>query len=337
MHSAHFRFADGKTLDLAVSPDQTVLEAAMQIDAPLRYDCASGTCGACVAQLCSGQTECDPLAPSPLSSAEAAAGLRATCQTRLSSDAVFDLPYALEPAPSAPAKHAAWVASVDRVAANVHRLVLRLDEDDDFAFQSGQYVRMRPPGARSARAYSIASAPEHAPGGAAQLEFLIRHVPEGMMSTWLATSAKAGDKVALQGPLGAFAHDPRARRHVFLAGGTGLAPAVSILRQLGAASGPALLCFGCAAPDDLFYEAELAELATANPDLEVRLAVMAGEPGDRARLGTALSLLTAADLTADAAYYLCGPPPMIEASQAWLAAQGVLPGAIRCERYIPGG
>jgi benzoate/toluate 1,2-dioxygenase reductase subunit len=333
MHSAHFRFADGKALTLPVAPGQTVLEAAMEIDAPLRYDCASGSCGACVAQLCSGETECDADGPSPLSKAEAAAGLRATCMTRLRGDATFDLPYALEPLPSAPSRRSARVVSVDRVAANVHRLVLRLEGDDDFAFQSGQYVRMRPPGARQARAYSIASAP----ADTGRLEFLIRHVPDGMMSTWLATSAKVDDKVALQGPLGAFAHDPRAARHVFLAGGTGLAPAVSILRALGSAAGPSLLCFGCATPDDLFYEAELAAMIQDIPGLEVRLAVMGGEPGDRARLGTALSLLTADDVSPDAAYYLCGPPPMIEASQAWLAAQGVSPGAIRCERYIPGG
>jgi benzoate/toluate 1,2-dioxygenase reductase subunit len=332
MPSAHFRFADGKTLDLAVAPGQTVLEAAMEIDAPLRYDCASGSCGACVAQLCAGDTEVDPEAPTPLSPAETAAGLRATCMTRLRGDAVFDMPYALEPAPSAPAKYAAHVVSVDRVATNVHRLVLSLD-DEAFAFQSGQYVRMRPPGARSARAYSIANAPD----ASGRLEFLIRHVPDGMMSTWLATSAKAGDRMALQGPLGAFAHDPRARRHVFLAGGTGLAPAVSILRQLGAEAGPALLCFGCATPDDLFYEAELQALRHDNPDLEVRVAVMGGDPGERARLGTALSLLTREDLAEAAAYYLCGPPPMVEASRAWLDQHGVTPGAIRCERYIPGG
>ena len=333
MHSAHFRFADGKALTLPVAPGQTVLEAAMEIDAPLRYDCASGSCGACVAHLHSGETEFDADGPSPLSQAEAAAGLRPTCMTRLRGDVVFDLPYALEPAPSPPAKHTARVADVDRVAANVHRLVLTLDDGDSFQFQSGQYVRIRPPGARSARAYSIASAPD----GSGDLEFLIRHVSGGMMSTWLAGSAKPGDRVALQGPLGAFAHDPRARRHVFLAGGTGLAPAVSILRQLDAASGPALLCFGCAAPEDLFYEAELATLMAQNPNLEVRVAVMGGEPGDRARLGTALSLLAPDDVSADAAFYLCGPPPMVQASQAWLADHGVHPGAIRCERYIPGG
>lgn len=211
MHAAHFRFADGKTLELIVAPGQTVLEAAMTIDAPLRYDCASGSCGACVAQLCEGETEFDAGAPSPLSPAECAAGLRATCITRLRGNAAFELPYALEPAPSAPARYQTQVISVERVAASVHRLVLALD-DEDFVFQSGQYVRLRPPGSREARAYSIASAPD----GQGQLEFLIRHVEGGMMSTWLADSAKAGDRVTLHGPLGSFAHDARAARHVFL-------------------------------------------------------------------------------------------------------------------------
>jgi benzoate/toluate 1,2-dioxygenase reductase subunit len=336
MHAALLRFADGGALTLTVAPEQTVLDAAMAADAPLRYDCAAGACGSCVVHLRQGRTECDAAAPSPLSPAEAADGLRATCMTRLLSDAVFDLPYPLTPTPSPAARLSARVESVGRAAATVHQLVLQLDDPEAFRFQAGQYMRLRPPGARVARAYSMASAPD----SSGRLEFLIRHVPGGVMSDWLAERAQVGERLTLHGPLGGFAFDARAARHVFLAGGTGLAPALSILREAsvrdgGAGLGSALLCFGCTTAEDLFYEAEIHALAAATPGLEARVAVLQGGSERGVRAGTALSLLSPADLAPGAAYYLCGPPPMIDASRAWLTAHGVAPGAIRSERYIP--
>jgi benzoate/toluate 1,2-dioxygenase reductase subunit len=335
MHAALLRFADGGALTLRVRPEQTVLEAAIEAQVPLRYDCASGRCGACVAQLRDGLTQIDPSAASPISLSETADGLRPTCLTRLCSDAVFDLPYPLSPAVAPGGERlSAHVHSVTRVAATVHRLVLQLDDAEGFHFQSGQYVRIRPPGSRVARAYSIAGSPQEL-RRTGQLECLIRHVPGGVMSSWLAERAAAGDRVMLHGPLGAFAVDLRASRHVFLAGGTGLAPAVSILRDLGAQLGSALLCFGCTAAEDLFYEAEIEALLAEAPGLQARIAVMAGHAERGLPAGTALSLLTPTDLTRGAVYYLCGPPPMIDASRIWLTAHGVSPGAIRCERYIP--
>lgn len=325
MYGVRIRFADGHDLAFEVAPEQTVLEAAMQIDAPLRYDCASGNCGACIAQVAEGETIFAPDGPSPISLAEAQAGLRPTCQTRLASAAVFDLPYALYPQPSAASRHGTLVRVVERVSASVFRL--SLERPEEFSFQAGQYVRLRPPGARSARAYSISSAPDDA----SQLEFLIREVPGGMVSTWLAQSAGAGDRVTIQGPLGAFAFDGRSRDHVFIVGGTGLAPALSMLRDMGEAR--ATLCFGVNSEADLFLEQELSALA-ANGH-EVRMAVNGGEPGPGRTLGTAVSLLRPGDVAPGRAYYLCGPPPMVEAARESLMAQGVAANLIRSERYLP--
>lgn len=325
MYGVRIRFADGHDFSFEVAPDQTVLEAAMQIDAPLRYDCASGTCGACIAQVAEGETIFSPDGPSPISAAEAEAGLRPTCQTRLASPAVFDLPYAFHPQPSPAMRHSTSVQAVERISASVFRL--SLERREDFNFQAGQYVRLRPPGARSARAYSISSAPDDA----TQLEFLIREVPGGMVSTWLAQSAAVGDRVVLQGPLGAFAFDQTMAEHVFIVGGTGLAPALSMMRDMG--DGRATLCFGVNSEADLFLEQEMALLSQGGHD--VRMAVSGGEPMGGRALGTAVSLLRAEDAAPGRAYYLCGPPPMVEAARAVLMAQGVAANLIRSERYLP--
>jgi benzoate/toluate 1,2-dioxygenase reductase subunit len=330
--SVEFQFADGQTLTLPVGDGQTVLEAAMAADAPIRYDCASGTCGACVAQCTAGETVLEADAPLPISPAELAAGLRPTCLTRLASDARFQLSYPLSPAPSEPRRLKGRIAELGMVAETVHRLVVTLERADDLVFQPGQYLRLRPPGAAAARAYSIASTPDALPS----VELLIRHVPGGAASEWLKSAAAPGDALTLQGPLGSFGLDIRARRHVFIAGGTGLAPGLSMLRSLPQGH-EALLCFGCTRPEDLFHFDELTALAAGRGAIAVRVALM--DPGvSTLPAGTAVSLLTQTDIDDPAAvFYLCGPPPMVEASRARLAAAGVGPERIHAERFAPGG
>jgi ferredoxin-NADP reductase len=161
-------------------------------------------------------------------------------------------------------------------------------------------------------------------------------VPDGKMSRWLQETAKVGDRVKLQAPLGSFGLDDRARRHVFVAGGTGLAPVLSMIRSLRGQKQSALLCFGCTRRQELFYEVELAALVAEMPELEVRIAVMEGADGDL-RSGTAVSVLRKEDFDARTVCYLCGPPPMVDAARKALTSHGVAATAIRAERFQPGG
>nr|WP_298725065.1 2Fe-2S iron-sulfur cluster binding domain-containing protein [uncultured Steroidobacter sp.] len=332
MHRARLIFQDGAELTVEVEPGQTVLEGALAVDAPVRYDCCSGSCGSCVVQCLQGDTVVDSTGKVPVNADELVAGLRPACLTRLSSDASFELPYPLSPAPSAPAKHSAQVVELRRGAPSVALLTLKLDRAEDFIFQSGQYIRLAAPGVGEARAYSIASTSSELP----LIELMIRLVPDGKMSRWLQETARVGDRVKLQAPLGSFGLDDRARRHVFVAGGTGLAPVLSMIRSLRGRNQRALLCFGCTRRQELFYEQELAALAAAMPELEVRIAVMEGADGDL-RSGTAVSLLQKEDFDASTVCYLCGPPPMVDAARAALTAHGVAAQAIRAERFQPGG
>ncbi|WP_198683035.1 2Fe-2S iron-sulfur cluster binding domain-containing protein [Peristeroidobacter agariperforans] len=332
MHRARLIFQDGAELTVEVEPGQTVLEGALAVDVPVRYDCCTGSCGSCVVQCVDGQTVVDLTGKVPVNADELVAGLRPGCLTRLNSDASFELPYPLKPAPSAPAKHSAEIMGVQRAAPSVALLTLKLDRAEDFTFQSGQYVRLAAPGISGARAYSIASTPAELP----LIELMIRLVPDGKMSRWLQETAKVGDRVKLQAPLGSFGLDDRARRHVFIAGGTGLAPVLSMIRSLRGRGQRALLCFGCTRRQELFYEAELAALVGTMPELEVRIAVMEGADAD-IRRGTAVSLLQQDDFDAETVSYLCGPPGMVDAARKAIAEHGVGVAAIRAERFQPGG
>lgn len=332
MHRARLIFQDGAELTVAVEPGQTLLEGALAADVPVRYDCCSGSCGSCVVQCLEGQTVVDSTGKVPVNADELVSGLRPACLTRLNSDAAFELPYSLNSAPSAPAKHSTQIVEIRRAAPSVALLTLKLDRSEEFAFQSGQYVRLAAPGVGEARAYSIASTTNELP----LIELMIRLVPDGKMSRWLQEIAKVGDRVKLQAPLGSFGLDDRARRHVFVAGGTGLAPVLSMIRSLRGRNQPALLCFGCTRRQELFYEQELASLVAAMPELEVRIAVMEGADGDL-RTGTAVSLLLKEDFDANTVCYLCGPPPMVDAARRALTSHGVAAHAIRAERFQPGG
>jgi ferredoxin-NADP reductase/ferredoxin len=330
MYRARLIFEDGAELAVPVEPGQTLLESALYLDAPLRYDCCSGTCGSCVVRCLTGETRVDMANRLPVSAEELTTGFRPACLTRLLSDATFELPYPRHSPPSEPSKHTARIAALRHAAPSVVLLTLKLDRPDNFSFHSGQYVRLAAPGAE-ARAYSIASTQADLP----LLELMIRLVADGKTSQWLQHAAKVGDRVKLQAPLGSFGLDARANRHVFVAGGTGLAPVLSMVRSLRGRAQRALLCFGCSRRDELFYEEELAALVTAMPDLEVRIAVMEGAEGEL-RTGTAVSLLQQSDFDANTACYLCGPPPMVNAARAALMTFGVVANAIRAERFQPG-
>jgi benzoate/toluate 1,2-dioxygenase reductase subunit len=154
------------------------------------------------------------------------------------------------------------------------------------------------------------------------------------VSGWLESEAAApGAMMTLQGPLGGFALDDRVSRAVFVAGGTGLAPMLSIIRA-NAGRLPMLLCFGCTRREELFLHDELEVLAAATPNLEVRIALMEGASGT-VRAGTAVALL-ADDPVADTSYHLCGPPAMVEAARDVLRARDVASDLIRAERFAVG-
>jgi ferredoxin-NADP reductase/ferredoxin len=332
MHRARLIFQDGAELAVPVGSGQTLLEGALALNAPLRYDCCAGTCGSCVVQCLAGETRVDMANRLPVSAEELAAGFRPACLTRLMSDATFELPYPSRSPPSEPSKHAAHIVEIRRVAPSVVLLTLKLDRPDAFVFHSGQYVRLAAPGAGEARAYSIASTQADLP----LLELMIRLVVDGKTSQWLQHTAKMGDRVKLQAPLGSFALDERAHRHVFVAGGTGLAPVLSMIRSLRGRAQSALLCFGCTRREELFFADELAALAATMPEFEVRIAVMEGAGGNL-RAGTAVSVLQPNDFDANTACYLCGPPAMVNAARNALVSFGVPAKAIRAERFQPGG
>jgi CDP-4-dehydro-6-deoxyglucose reductase len=120
------------------------------------------------------------------------------------------------------------IGSLERLAADVMRVRLRLPPTAAFSFLPGQYVDVIGAG-DTVRSYSIANADF----ADKTLELHIREVPDGIMSRYWFGQAKPNDLLRLKGPLGTFfLRDAVETDLIFLATGTGIAPVKAIVESL---------------------------------------------------------------------------------------------------------
>lgn len=179
-------------------------------------------------------------------------------------------------------------------------------------FLAGQYVNLHVQvgDVLTSRAFSISSSPtarEH-------YDLTVRRLAGGRVSNHLLDTTKAGDRFVSGGPIGTFFHDPLYHGDdlVFLAGGSGVAPAMSMIKDI-ADNGLARrmnLVYGSRRADDVIFREELDDLADRLPGLTVHHVI--AQPGPDwtgavtpldAKLITSLVGPLAGRMT-----YLCGPP-----------------------------
>jgi ferredoxin-NADP reductase len=225
------------------------------------------------------------------------------------------------------------------VGENTLRLELHLTPNEDGSlaeFEPGQFMELEVPGQDIKRAYSLSNIGNWE----GRLEFLIRLQPGGLFSTWLREQAAVGQTLIVHGPKGAFGlSESGLRPRWFVAGGTGLAPMLSMLRRMAEFQEPhpARLYFGANRAEELFCQAELQALQAELPQLQVIYCVWKAEANWQGFCGTPVDAL-AQDL-ADASVlpdiYLCGPPALIDAAEAAAGAKGVPDKQVFSERFLP--
>lgn len=335
MHRLTFRFSDGVERSVDAPATQPVLDAALQAGIPILNQCRSGSCATCVARLISGVADMTTSTTVSLLPGERAAGHRLTCQCYAGTDCVFEIDYSSTLGESQPLDYETNIVALDQLAANTVRLLLELPTEDCFEFEPGQFVQVRVPGTDQWRSYSMASTAKAMP----RLELLVRLLDRGVMSDYLRHEAEIGDLVEIRGPYGSFRLRQCKAPHIFVAGGTGLAPMMSMLDTIKGWSGrkpPLLLIFGCADESGLFLLDELEIRAFWLPTLRVRVTVDRKLDAQSSTLiGTPVSVLGAGDAThPDTVAYLCGPPGMVAAAHERLLALGVQPANIYAEQFV---
>ncbi len=342
-------FEDGRSIGLQASSEETIYAAALRNKLRLESDCLEGACATCKGLCSSGEYRLGDYSEDALSDEEAAARQVLTCQMRASSDCVIELPYASTQAlgkAGVPVQRLAMqVTGLETVAEGVVRLTLGVVEQGVAAMQflPGQYVHLQVPGSEAQRSYSFSNAPALAEVSATgssfteagSMEFYIKLLPSGVMSDYLRQRAAVGDRIHVSGPFGRFYLRPPQRPILMVAGGTGLAPMLSMLRSLLAqqqALPPIHLLYGAASSAEFCDGNSLQDLMDQGLPLTVQRIAVGDGPGQ----GHVTSLLRPELLHANGSdVYLCGPPPMIEAAQSWLRAQGVPATLVYAEKFLP--
>ncbi len=148
-----------------------------------------------------------------------------------------------------------------------------------------------------------------------------------------------GDALTCRGPFGMFTlRDSSPRRLVFIAGGAGMAPVLSLLRSMAekGTERPATFYYGARTADDLFALEEIERLGGELPGFRFVPALSeAEEDGDwdgESGLVTDVVDRLEEDLE-DVDAYLCGPPPMVDAAIALLDRRGVPEAHIYFDRF----
>ena len=209
---------------------------------------------------------------------------------------------------------------------DIRHLVLRLVEPAEIEFFPGQYIDIAIPDSEETRSFSMANTSSKTSG---QLEFVIKVYPDGRFSHFLDNGVAVGDRLDLVGPFGVFTlRDGRDSDLVFVGGGAGMAPILSLLRSIAekGSTRKAVYYYGARRRRDLCFDEELTSLAESLPNFRYVPALSEPDPTDdwdgEAGLITDVLKRHESDLAAADAY-VCGPPPMVEAAIDALTALGV--------------
>lgn len=326
-------FEDGATRFIDCNAGEKVLDAAFRQKINLPMDCSDGVCGTCKCRCEQGDYELgDEYIDEALTADEADEGLVLTCQMLVSSDCVIAVPVPSAACKLTPMSHGATVSKVELVSDSTIILTVAIEDPAALGFLAGQYVNIAVPGTGQHRSYSFSSKP-----GSAEATFLIRNIPDGLMSGWLTTQASPGTHVSMVGPQGIFFLRAIDRPTIMLAGGTGLAPVLSMLEVLAdtGTDQPIHLIYGVTKGGDMVEIDRLDALAARLPTMTWSACVADPETGHPLK-GYVTEHLTDEHLNAgDCDMYLCGPPPMVEAVRVFLKDKGVEPRHFHYEKFAP--
>lgn len=329
-HTVALAFEDGVTRFITCRDDQTVADASYRQRINIPLDCRDGACGTCKALCESGTYDGGTYIDDALAPDEAAAGYVLPCSMKPRSDLVLQIASTSEVAKTRATTYTGTLTQLDRLSATTVAIGVDIPNRTDLAFLPGQYVNIAVPGTDCTRSYSFANAPQDV-----RLTFLVKLTAGGVMSDYLSGRAAVGDTLTFTGPNGSFFLRETDRPVLLLAGGTGLAPVLSMLRALrdGSSRRMAHLIYGVSTDEDVVALDALEQLAAQLPGFTWDVCV--SDPNSHAEhKGHVTSLLKPAHLhNGDVAVYLCGPPPMVEAVRAHVSAVGVEPTGFYYEKF----
>lgn len=324
-----------------IRPGESLLKGAVRQGIRIPHLCMTGECGSCRCRLVRGRVQLKRDISHHVDATALRRGYLLACQSEARSDIVLAIPGL-----SADTDEAALANTVGRIAAteplNHDIQLVTVELDEAIRYRAGQHAQLSVHGhpvlGTTPRCYSFCNAPDEQPQ--TQVQFHVRRVPGGQFTEWLFTGERRGAIVDLTGPLGNFGFRDDARPVVCIAGGSGLAPVKAMLEQMSlrACAPDTTLFFAARSRRDLYCLNELARLQSHWPRSGrlLVLPVLSDEAADtdwEGLRGFCTEHLERFCSLSESSFYLCGPPPMIDAMLEKL--QGMVPAqCIHYDRFL---
>jgi ring-1,2-phenylacetyl-CoA epoxidase subunit PaaE len=240
--------------------------------------------------------------------------------------------------------HRLEIAEIVQETADARSIRFALPDElaDAFRFRAGQHLTLRAEidGQDVRRNYSLCVAPSE---GA--LKVTVKRIAGGRFSSWANQALKAGDTLEVMPPHGSFTHEFRAdaaNHYVGFAGGSGITPVISLLKTalIEEPKSRFTLFYGNRDSQSAIFLEELSGLknrymgrlqvhhflAEEMEDIELFNGLL-----DRAKCGEILSSLV--DPAEVAAFFICGPGPMMDGAEEALCDSSVPREKIHIERF----
>ena len=314
---------------IRVLAGETILTAALREGVDFPHSCRVGGCATCKCRLVEGKVRELTESSYLLSEEELAQRTILACQ----SVPMGPVRIEVEQTKALSVQEcSATVVVQEPLTHDIQRLRLQLD--GPLHYKPGQFAQISLatlPGVT--RSYSFATAPD-AHGA---VEFFVRRVPGGVFTEHVHGVSLVGQKAHVQGPLGQFWLRESDAPVLFVAGGSGLAPVMAMLRAMQAhqVARSVTLLFGARTQADLYLMDELRTMATHWAGTFTLLPVLSDATDDTTWTG-AHGLVTghlSQVLEPGMHAYLCGPPGMIDAASTELQQAGLPKAHIHADRF----
>ncbi|GIF16220.1 ferredoxin-NADP reductase [Actinoplanes teichomyceticus] len=204
----------------------------------------------------------------------------------------------------------------------------------------GQHLDLRltaEDGYSAQRSYSIGSAWP----GTGPVEITVQRLADGEVSPYLTDVVEVGDRIELRGPIGGWFvwRSTRPAPVLLVAGGSGVVPLMSMIRQRGQVRGrqPFRLVYSVRGPEDACYADELRRRVRDDPGLDVHFVYTRrtpdGWPAPPKRIDVAVLNTHGWPPEFAPDVFVCGPTPFVETAADILVALGHDPVRVRTERF----
>jgi len=329
---------NGTDLIWSCGEEDTILRAALRAGLGFPYECNVGACGNCRFELLEGQVEHLRADPPGLTEKDRQRQRYLGCQARPLSDCAVKLRLMNQyESRFRPRRSRAILRGTREITHDIREF--QFQTEDLANFLPGQYALLDLPGVSGSRPYSMANVGNE--DGA--WHFQIRHVPDGQATAKLFRDLKVGAFVTLDGPYGvAYLREGVDRDIICLAGGSGLAPMISIAR--GATRTPVLaqrrldFIYGGRSAADICGKDMLQELPGFGNTIHFHPVVSGPLEFDDRWDGHRgfvheLAQKLLADRLPSSEIYFAGPPMMGQAIQEMLANLGVPAAQIHFDQF----